>query len=124
MVITGNSAANGAGGVLAAGSIAITGSTFSNNTAPASGGGIAGALYAIGSPATIYQSTFSGNTAWVGSAIYTYTPVTMTISDSTFVNNPTGTNNTAPGSGAHPHRIRRYPDCSRQHVLEQRRRGQ
>jgi CSLREA domain-containing protein len=99
MVITGNSAANGAGGVLAAGPLTVTGTTFSNNSAPASGGGLAGALYAIGSPATIYQSTFSGNSAWIGSAIYTYTPVTLTISDSTFANNQAGTNGASAGSG-------------------------
>ncbi|MGD0367491.1 MAG: hypothetical protein ABSA94_08525, partial [Acidobacteriaceae bacterium] len=99
MVITGNSAANGAGGVLAAGALTVTGTTFSNNSAPASGGGLAGALYAIGSPATIYQSTFSGNSAWIGSAIYTYTPVTLTISDSTFTNNQTGTDGASAGSG-------------------------
>ena len=99
MVITGNSAAKGGGGVLAAGPITVTGTTFSNNSSPASAGGIAGALYAIGSPATIYQSTFSGNTAWIGSAIYTYTPVTLTISDSTFANNSAGTNGASAGSG-------------------------
>jgi hypothetical protein len=99
MVITGNSAAKGGGGVLAAGPITVTGSTFSNNSSPASGGGIAGGLYAIGSPATIYQSTFSGNTAWIGSAIDTYAPVTLTISDSTFANNQAGTNGASAGSG-------------------------
>jgi len=99
MVITGNSAAKGGGGVLAAGPLTITGSTFSNNSSPASAGGIAGGLYAIGSPATIFQSTFSGNTAWIGSAIYTYTPVTLTVSDSTFANNSTGTNGASGGSG-------------------------
>ncbi|MGD0369976.1 MAG: FG-GAP-like repeat-containing protein [Acidobacteriaceae bacterium] len=99
MVITGNSAAKGGGGVLAASSITVTGSTFSNNSSPASGGGIAGGLYAIGSPATIYQSTFSGNTAWIGSAIDTYAPVTLTISDSTFANNQAGTNGASAGSG-------------------------
>ena len=99
MVITGNSAAKGGGGVLAAGPLTVTGSTFSNNTGPASAGGIAGGLYAIGSPATIYQSTFSGNTAWIGSAVYTYTPVTLTISDSTFANNSAGTNGASAGSG-------------------------
>src|ERR1700691_2811314 len=100
MVITNNSAAKGAGGVLAAGALAVTGTTFSNNSAPSSGGGIAGALYAIGSPATVSQSTFSGNSAWIGSAIYTYTPVTLTISDSTFANNSNGTEGTVAGSGA------------------------
>jgi FG-GAP-like repeat len=99
MVITGNSAAKGGGGVLAAGPLSVTGSTFSNNTSPASAGGIAGGLYAIGSPATVYQSTFSGNAAWIGSAIYTYTPVTLTISDSTFANNAAGTNGASGGSG-------------------------
>ncbi len=99
MVITGNSAAAGAGGVLAGGSLSVTGTTFSDNTSPSSAGGIAGALYAIGSPATIYQSTFSGNSAWIGSAIYTYTPVTLTISDSTFANNSNGTEGAVGGSG-------------------------
>jgi hypothetical protein len=100
MVITGNIAANGAGGVLAGGPLTVTGTTFSNNSSPSSTGGIAGGLYAIGSPATIYQSTFSGNSAWIGSAIYTYTPVTLTISDSTFANNSNGTEGTVAGSGA------------------------
>ncbi|HEY1500091.1 MAG TPA: putative Ig domain-containing protein [Acidobacteriaceae bacterium] len=100
MVITGNVAANGAGGVLAGGSLSVTGTTFSNNISPSSGGGIAGALYAIGSPATVYQSTFLGNSAWIGSAIYTYTPVTLTISDSTFANNSNGSEGVVGGSGA------------------------
>jgi len=119
MVITGNSAANGAGGVLAAGPLTVTGTTFSNNSAPASGGGLAGALYAIGSPATIYQSTFSGNSAWIGSAIYTYTPVTLTISDSTFANNQAGTKRRQCRQRRHLQRQRQYPDHSRQHLLEQ-----
>jgi hypothetical protein len=99
MVITGNSAAKGGGGVLAAGPLTVTGSTFSNNTSPASAGGIAGGLYAIGTPATIDQSTFVGNTAWIGSAIYTYTPISLTISDSTFANNQAQTNGASAGSG-------------------------
>ena len=100
MVFSGNSAANGGGAVVAIGVLTVTGTTFSNNTSPAAGGGIAGALYVIGSPATIYQSTFSGNTAWIGSAVYTYTPVTLTISDSTFANNSNGTEGVVGGSGA------------------------
>ena len=100
MVVTNNYAVNGAGGVLAAGSVNITQTTISNNSVNYAAGSIAGGLYAIGSPETIYQSTFSGNQAWLGAAIYTYTPVTLTISDSTFANNQNLTNTTGPTGGS------------------------
>ncbi len=100
MVVTNNYAANGAGGVLAAGSVTMTQTTISNNSVNYANGATAGGLYAIGSPETIYQSTFSGNSAWLGAAIETYNPVTLTISDSTFVNNSNLTNTTASTGGS------------------------
>ena len=97
MLFTNNFSGYDGGAVVATGPLAVTNTTFSNNSVGA--GSYAGALYAIGFPATVSTSTFNNNTAYVGSAILVsgfFSGMTLTISDSTFVNNPTPNG----GSGA------------------------
>ena len=88
MTITGGSAVFG-GGILNDGTLTLTNSTFTNNTASGDGGGILndGTL-------TLTNSTFTNNTTTdSGSAIYN--PGTLTVTNSTFTNNTT----TGVGSG-------------------------
>jgi len=88
MTITGGSAVFG-GGILNDGTLTVTNSTFTNNTASGDGGGILndGTL-------TLTNSTFTNNTTTdSGSAIYN--PGTLTVTNSTFTNNTT----TGVGSG-------------------------
>ena len=68
------------------GTVTITGSIFSNNSASNWGGAIFNT-----STATITDSTFSNNSAkYSGGAIYNYVNGTVTITDSTFNNNSAG----------------------------------
>ncbi len=97
MVLFNNYAANDGGAVVATGPTTITDTTFSNNSVGASS--LAGAIYAIGSPMNVSNSTFYNNTAYIGSAIYVsdfFGGMITNISDSTFVGNNTPNN----GSGA------------------------
>ena len=97
MVLTNNHSGYDGGAVLAIGPLTVTNTTFSNNSVDP--GSYAAALYTLGGPATVGTSAFYGNTAFLGSAIYIsgfFAGMTLTISDSTFVNNPTPNG----GSGA------------------------
>ncbi|HEY1502261.1 MAG TPA: choice-of-anchor Q domain-containing protein, partial [Acidobacteriaceae bacterium] len=97
MVLTNNHSGYDGGAVLAIGPLTVTNTTFSNNSVDA--GSYAAALYTLGGPATVSTSTFYGNTAFLGSAIYIsgyFADMVLTISDSTFANNPTPNG----GSGA------------------------
>jgi predicted outer membrane repeat protein len=69
------------GGAIEAGSVTVTNSTFSGNTAPGDHGG---AIFSYGS-VTVTNSTFSGNAAAEGGAIDAYGSVTVT--NSTFSGN-------------------------------------
>jgi hypothetical protein len=103
-----NSGGTDDGGGIAAtgnGTLTITGSTFSNNTAPSgtNGGAAGGGLYfninASAGGASIMSSTFTGNSSTLGGAGAWLEPSTgdaVTISGSTF----TGNNNTADPGGA------------------------
>ena len=75
--------ANGnGGGIRNFGSLSVTNSTFSSNTAP-SGGGIQN----VGATATVNNTTFSGNSASDGGAIFNFNYATMTVTNSTFTGN-------------------------------------
>jgi hypothetical protein len=74
----------GAGAILNNSDMTITGSTFASNTATVDNSK-GGAIYNIDPDTTISNSTFSGNAAQTGGAIYTTT--SMTIKNSTFSDN-------------------------------------
>lgn len=85
--ITGNSAMSGGAGIANVnGTLSITGCTVSNNILTSN---IGGGLAIEGGHTTIGKSTFSGNTAGDGSggAIGMLADATLTIDQSTFVNN-------------------------------------
>ena len=72
---SGNSATGGAGGaILNNGTATVTDSTFSGNSAPLGGNG--GAIFNNG-PATITNSTFSSNSAGIGPDIYNGATLTV-----------------------------------------------
>ncbi|MCQ2378369.1 MAG: right-handed parallel beta-helix repeat-containing protein, partial [Victivallaceae bacterium] len=73
------------GAVYNSGTVSISDSTFSGNSAMGDGGG--GAVY-NGGTVSISDSTFSGNSAWYdGGAFCNYSHATATISDSVFTGN-------------------------------------
>ena len=85
--ISGNSAGDG-GGIINWGRLTITSSTISRNTAAASGGGISTV-----NPLTVTDSTISGNTAASGGGIWSNTDlegITTTITNSTISGNSAG----------------------------------
>jgi CSLREA domain-containing protein len=77
-----NSAANG-GGIFNAGTLIVTDSTFSGNSATSDGGGITNGS---NSTATVTNSTFSGNSANAGGGIENNSG-TLTVTNSTFSGN-------------------------------------
>jgi CSLREA domain-containing protein len=88
---SGNTANNTDGGAIFftnAGTLTVTNSTFSGNTA-----GSGGAIFTNTDMLTVTNSTFSGNTANIGGGIQFNNIGTMTVSNSIF------SGNSAPGSG-------------------------
>ncbi|BCW93141.1 MAG: hypothetical protein KatS3mg007_1035 [Thermoanaerobaculum sp.] len=83
--ISGNSARQSGGGILNGGTATLTNSTISGNSAFLSGGGIRN-----GGTATITNSTISGNSASSGSGIYNYLFATLNASFVTVANNTGG----------------------------------
>jgi CSLREA domain-containing protein len=84
-ITNGVAPASSGGGVRNDGTLTVTNSTFSDNSAPSggSGGGISNASGAL----TVTNSTFSGNTANFGGGILNSSG-TLTIANSTFSGNP------------------------------------
>jgi predicted outer membrane repeat protein len=77
--VSGNSAGGSGGGILSEGALTVTNSTFHRNSAGGSGGGIWGAVM------TVTDSSFSGNSALHGGGIATFR--FSTVADSTFSGN-------------------------------------
>ncbi len=82
-----NNGQQGGGGIFNHGSLTISGSTFTGNSAPASSGTSGGGINNSGT-LNVTTSTFSGNTGQEGGAIFNQ--ATATITNNTFTNN-TGT---------------------------------
>ena len=114
LTIANSSSATSAGGIYSAGTLTITDSTFSDNSAgAAAGGGISnvsgtltvtnstfsgnsagsagGGIYTNGGTATITNSTFSGNSASTGGGGIYIGGGTLTITNSTFSGNSAST---------------------------------
>ncbi len=80
-----NNTSSGEGGAINMGSGTVTNCNFTNNTANRDGGAIR-----LSSTGTVTNCNFTGNNATTGSAIYFYQAYysnTLTVSDSTFLNN-------------------------------------
>ncbi len=113
-----NNGQQGGGGIFSHGTLTISGSTFTGNSAPASSGTSGGGINNSGT-LNVSTSTFTGNTGQEGGAIFNQ--ATATITNNTFVNNTatiyggggllnaagsatvngdTFTGNTGPGGGA------------------------
>ncbi len=86
-VLSNNTAANNGGGIYSGGTLTVTNSTFSTNTASTGDGANGGGIYSGGGTLTVNYSTFSGNTAsgHDGGAIFADNPAS--ISNSTFSGN-------------------------------------
>ena len=111
----------GGGGIFSHGTLTVTGSTFSGNSAPSTAGTSGGAINSSGT-LNVSTSTFTGNTAQEGGGIFNQsTSAPVTVTDTTFSNNTatvfgggaivnvqgttdvtrdTFTGNTGPGGGA------------------------
>lgn len=97
MTIAGSSSLNG-GAMFNQGALTISHVTFSNNTATNTANG--GAIYTQGGSLRVSDSTFTGNTAGgSGGAIHNQTG-TVRISNSTFTNNTSNETGPATGGGA------------------------
>ncbi len=113
-----NNGQQGGGGIFSHGTLTISGSTFTGNSAPASSGTSGGGINNSGT-LNVSTSTFTGNTGQEGGAIFNQ--ATATITNNTFINNTatiyggggllnaagsatvngdTFTGNTGPGGGA------------------------
>jgi len=87
LIITDGASASNGGGIASAGSLKLTGSTISGNSATALGGGI----YNTGS-LTIYGSTITGNSGSNGGGVDNESTGTLTLTDATISGNTAGTN--------------------------------
>jgi chitodextrinase len=113
-----NNGVQGGGAIYSHGTLSVSGSTFTGNSAPAKTGTSGGAVNSSGT-LTVTTSTFTGNTAQEGGGVFNQK--TATITNSTFTNNTatiygggallnaagtetltgdTFTGNTGPGGGA------------------------
>ena len=86
---------NGGGGVVNSGTLTVSNSAFSGNSAGSGLGlGLGGGIYSSGGTLTVSNSTFSGNTANGsengGGGIFNSNGVTLTVSNSTFSGNTAG----------------------------------
>ncbi|MCS6909984.1 MAG: right-handed parallel beta-helix repeat-containing protein, partial [Anaerolineales bacterium] len=79
---SGNSATAWGGGILNKGTLMVTSSTFSENSAS-----FGGSIYNDGGTLTVTNSTFSGNGAGFGGGIYNARSGTLTVTGSTFSDN-------------------------------------
>jgi len=84
--VSGNTAAVGGGGILNNGTMTVSNSTISGNTAGGGGGGIEN----NGGPLTVSNSTISGNTAALGGGGIWENANTLTVSNSTISGNTAG----------------------------------
>jgi hypothetical protein len=96
--LSGNSATSGGGGILNSGTATITNSTISGNHGDFGGGGI---FTNPGTVTTITNSTISGNSANVGVGVGggIYNNGTLTLTNSTISGNTTTGNNNSLGGG-------------------------
>ena len=87
---SGNSANDHGGGIRNAGALTVSNSTFSGNNAALNGGGI----YMRYGAAQVSSSTFSGNSATNGRVIYNYNNegTVTTLQNIIVANSPTGSN--------------------------------
>ena len=83
--ISGNTAFAQGGGINNTGTVTVTGSTISGNTATTANSGFGGGIFNVGGTVTVTDSTISGNTAFAGSGIYN--DGTVTVTDSTISGN-------------------------------------
>ena len=91
-----NAGQSGGGAVFSRGVLAVSGSTFSGNSAPSASGTSGGAINSSGA-LTVTGSSFTGNTGQEGGAIFNQsTTATATVTSSTF----TGNQATIYGGGA------------------------
>ncbi|MFT3891576.1 MAG: hypothetical protein QM730_08090 [Anaerolineales bacterium] len=96
------------GGIRNDGTVSITGSTLSGNSASNSGGGLFNTSNGI---ATVTNSIFSSNSSSAGGGIFNFN--SLTVADSTFSDNG---NNSAFGGGIYNSRLFRS-NCDKQHLF-------
>lgn len=83
-----NDSVNGGGAIFSHGSLTATGATFSNNSSPAPMGTSGGAINSSGPLLTVSRSTFTGNVAQEGGAIFNQSVTGVaTVTNSTFAGN-------------------------------------
>jgi len=109
-----NNGTQGGGGIFNHGTLSVTGSTFSGNSAPATTGTSGGAINNSGT-VNVSTSTFTGNTAQEGGGIFNQKTATVT--------NDTFTSNTATVFGGRAAQRGRDDDGDRGHVHREHRPG-
>ena len=92
--LTGNTAGGG-GGIVNSGTLIVANSTFANNN----GGNAGGGIFSSGIPLTVTNSTFSGNTAASGNGGGIANSGTATVTASTIADNKGNTGDTSPDRG-------------------------
>jgi CSLREA domain-containing protein len=88
-IITGNSAVDGGGMMVADARLTVTGSTVSDNSTSSSFGGIGGGIWSSYSHLTLVRSVITGNSAGYGGGIFSSTelPTPITLIETTISNN-------------------------------------